>query len=140
MLLLCGLSVVGSAAEYSKRVILAGPVAVGPGEVFEVLLSTPVRRSREMAQLEVEFSTDTGAGYVFTRDGISSPRGSADLVITLASDAGAKYGADLVTGEFSAGGSALLKFTALPPKNGIRPTTSWIPARYDSSSPGGATM
>lgn len=115
LLLLGGLERGAEAAEYSRQAVLSGPVIVKDDAVAEVLLSTPVSRRQEMAQLDIVFSTDTKVKYAFSRGGISSPRGAANLVVTLVGDDGSKYGADIVAGHFYANG-VLTRFVTLPPR------------------------
>lgn len=115
-LLLCGLSLPAAAADYSRTPLLAGPVSVKNDSVAEVALSTPVSRRQEMAQLYIEFAESPG--YSVTRDGISTPRGLASLVVTLSGDDGWRYTADIANGSFQANG-VMPKFVMLPPR-GVR--------------------
>ena len=107
--------VAGGAAEYSRQAVLAAPVSAKDGAVFEVPLSTPVSRRRDMAQLEIVFSRDSLAKYTFARGGISSADGPADLVVTLIGDNGLKYSADIVNGQVYASG-VFAKFVIVPPR------------------------
>ena len=113
-LLLGALPQRGGAGEYSRQALLAGPAAVADGAVLALPLAAAVSRRGEMVQLDVEFATESAAGYTFARDGISSARGRTRLTVSLASVKGEKYGADIVNGGFHANG-VRLKFITLPP-------------------------
>ena len=115
LLLLGVLPLGGMATEYSRQPILAAPVIVKDDSACEVLLSTPVSRRHDMVQLDIVFSTDAGARYTFRKDGISSARGSVNLVVTLVGDNREQYSADIVMGNFHDGG-VLPKFVTLPPR------------------------
>ncbi|OGR40557.1 MAG: hypothetical protein A2X29_09610 [Elusimicrobia bacterium GWA2_64_40] len=113
-LLLGALPPRGLAGEYSRQALLAGPVTVTDTAALAVPLTAAVSRRGEMAQLDIEFSTVSAAGYTFAEDGISSARGRARLTVSLVSVKGEKYGADMVTGDFYSNG-VRLKFITLPP-------------------------
>ncbi|OGR81052.1 MAG: hypothetical protein A2X32_08905 [Elusimicrobia bacterium GWC2_64_44] len=113
--MLGGLGRGAGAAEYSRQAMLSGPVTVKDNAAAEVPLAAPVSRRQEMAQLDIVFSTDAAGKYSFSRGGISSPRGAVNLVVTLVADDGAKYVADIVTGDFYANG-VLARFAVLPPR------------------------